>query len=52
MAVIAKHKGIDALSDTQYISNRQNSMIFGTFQAFTVIFAVFISTLKPWKRKK
>ncbi len=52
MAVIAKHKGIDALSDPQYISNRQNSMIFGTFQAFTVIFAVFISTLKPWKRKK
>ncbi|WP_136798466.1 MULTISPECIES: hypothetical protein [Desulfosediminicola] len=51
MAVIAKERGLDALADTQYLSNKQNSMIFGTIQALTVIFAVFISTLKPWKKK-
>jgi hypothetical protein len=52
MAAITQEKGLDALGDPQYLSNRQNSMVFGTLQAITVIFAVFISTLKPWKKKK
>jgi hypothetical protein len=25
---------------------------FGTFQATTLIFAVFITALKPWKKKR
>jgi hypothetical protein len=52
MAAIAKDKGLDALSDPNFIRNRQNSMIYGTLQGLTVIFAAFISTLKPWKKKK
>jgi len=52
MSHIAKDKGMEALTDSLYSSNRYNSIIFGTFQACTVIFAVFISTLKPWKKKK
>ena len=51
MAHIAKDKGMEALNDSQYVSNRYNSMIFGTSQACTVIFAVLISTIKPWKKK-
>ena len=51
MAHIAKDKGMEALTDSRYLSNRFNAMMFGTFQACTVIFAVFISTLKPWKKK-
>jgi hypothetical protein len=52
MAAIAKQQGLKALNDPQYMNNQQNSIIFGTIQAITIIFAVFISTLKPWKRKK
>ena len=52
MALITKEKGMQALTDQQYLSNRHNSMVFGTFQACTVIFAVLISTIKPWKKKK
>lgn len=51
LALLAQQKGLAALSDPQYIANRQNLTIFGTFQAVTVIFAVFVSTLKPWKKK-
>jgi hypothetical protein len=52
MAAIAREKGLDALTDPNYLGNRQNSLIFGTFQAGTVIFAVFISSIKPWKKRK
>lgn len=52
MSVIAKELGLNALSDSRYLSNKHNSMIFGTFQALSVVFAVFISTLKPWKKGK
>jgi hypothetical protein len=52
MAHIAKDQGVKAFSDPEYLGNRQNLMIFGTSQALTVIFAVFISTLKPWRKKK
>ncbi len=49
---IAKDLGMEALTDPQYLSNRNNSIMFGTLQACTVIFSVFISVLKPWKKKK
>ena len=52
MAHTAQNLGLKALSDPEYLSDRRNLVIFGTFQALTVIFAVFISTLKPWKKKK
>lgn len=51
MAHVAQNKGMQALTDPVYMQNRGNLMIFGTFQACTVIFAMVISTLKPWKKK-
>jgi hypothetical protein len=52
MAHISKNQGMKALSDPEFLDSRLNLMIFGTIQALTVVFAVFISTLKPWKKKK
>jgi hypothetical protein len=52
MAHTAKDLGLKALSDPEYLSGRRNLAILGTFQALTIIFAVFISTLKPWKKKR
>ncbi len=52
MAHIVKDQGMKALSDPEFLGNRLNSMIFGTSQALTVVFAVFISILKPWRKKK
>ena len=52
MTHISKELGLKALSDPQYLENRQNSLLFGTLQALTIIFAVFVSSLKPWKNKK
>jgi hypothetical protein len=52
LAHIAKDQGMKALSDPEYLGNQQNLMIYGTSQALTVVFAVFISTLKPWRNKK
>lgn len=52
MTHMAEDLGLKALSDPEYLSNKRNLTIFGTFQALSIIFAVFVSTLKPWKRKK
>ena len=52
MAHIAGEKGMVALTDPTYEHNRLMSMTFGTAQGLTVIFAAFISVLKPWKKKK
>jgi len=52
MAQIAQEIGMEALTDPRYLSNRSKSLTFGTIQTGTVIFALFISTLKPWKKKK
>ena len=49
---IAKVQGLGALTDPTYTHNQTMLYWWGTFQAATLIFAVFISILKPWKRKK
>ena len=49
---IALNKGLTALSDPTFMHNRRMLIIFGTFQVATIIFAVFVSALKPWKKKK
>ena len=49
---ISKEKGLTALLDPNYLHNRNMLYIFGTFQAATLIFAVFLSVLKPWKKRK
>ncbi|MFC1883769.1 hypothetical protein ACFL2O_03265 [Thermodesulfobacteriota bacterium] len=52
LAQISKEKGMDALADPTYIHNRTMLYAFGTFQALTLICAVFITALKPWKKKR
>ena len=52
MTHIAKEKGLAALLDPTYLHNRNMLYIFGTFQAATLVFAVFLSILKPWGKKK
>ncbi|MFC1821739.1 hypothetical protein ACFL9T_03465 [Thermodesulfobacteriota bacterium] len=52
MARISKELGMQALSDPTFVNNQNMLMIFGTFQASTLIFALFITTLKPWKKRK
>jgi len=52
MAHIADIKGIEALTDPLYVSHQHHSLVFGTIQAGSIILALFISTLKPWRKKK
>ena len=52
LAKISKEKGLAALSDPTYLHNRTMLYCFGTFQVATLIFAVFVSVLKPWEAKK
>ncbi|MFH2130309.1 MAG: hypothetical protein ABIK68_08030 [bacterium] len=52
MAHIAGEKGMAALTDPQYTHNRLMNAIFGSIQVATIIFAAFISVLKPWRKKK
>ncbi len=52
MTYLAKTQGLAALVDPVYIHNRNMLFLFGTFQAMTLIFAVFISALKPWGKNK
>lgn len=48
---ISKELGMKALSDPTYIHNMTMNKWFGTAQALTIILAVFISVLKPWKKR-
>ena len=49
---ISKGGGLAALSDQTYLHNQQMILIWGTFQLCTLIFAIFISILKPWRKRK
>jgi uncharacterized membrane protein len=48
---IAGDQGLAALSDPTFVSNRLYLHIFGTLQISTLILAVFLSALKPWKKE-
>jgi len=52
LARIAQARGLDALRDPAYLHNQKMLMLFGTFQASTLVFAVFLTALKPWKKKR
>ncbi len=52
MPPVVKAKGLLALTDVSYMNSQNMLHIWGTFQASTIVLAVFISTLKPWKKKK
>lgn len=49
---IAMAEGLGALTDPLYLHNKTMLYIFGTFQASTIFFALFLSVLKPWGKKK
>jgi hypothetical protein len=52
LAHISKVHGLSALSNPTYLHNQTMLYIFGTFQVLTLIFAVFLTALKPWKKKR
>jgi hypothetical protein len=52
LEMISKAEGLKALSIERYTENLSMLYWWGSFQAATIIFAVFISTLKPWKSRK
>ncbi len=43
---------IEALADPSYISSKTFNIIFGIVQSVTILFLVFVSVIKPWKKKK
>ncbi|NMB65440.1 MAG: hypothetical protein GYA16_11300 [Spirochaetes bacterium] len=49
---IAKVQGLASYNDLQFIHSLTMSRLFGTFQALTLVFACFISSLKPWGKLK
>ena len=48
---IAGKLGMAALSDPAYMHAKKMNLIFGSIQVATLIFALAISVLKPWKKK-
>ena len=52
LAPISKAEGLAALSNQTYLHNVHMVLYWGTFQLCTLIFAVFISIQKPWKKRK
>ena len=48
---ISAELGLKALSDPVYLHNKTMNMWFGPIQVATIIFAVWLSVLKPWKKK-
>ena len=43
---------IEALANPSYISSKNFGTIFGIVQSVTILFLVFVSVIKPWKKKK
>lgn len=48
---IVKHQGLAACNNLQFNHTLQMTIIFGTFQASTLVFACFISSIKPWGKR-
>jgi hypothetical protein len=49
---ISGERGLTSFQDPVFLHNRSMLFVFGTFQALTIIFAFFVSVLKPWGKKK
>ncbi len=52
LAEMSRELGLEALQNPVYMHNRNMLLVFGTFQALTLIVAVFITALKPWKKSR
>jgi len=49
---LSKAEGLGALSNDVYVHYLKMLYVWGPFQTVTIIFALFISVLKPWKKRK
>lgn len=52
MPPISMQKGLGALSDTTYMHSQQMLLAWVPLTLVLVLFALFISVLKPWRKKK
>jgi uncharacterized membrane protein len=52
MLEISGKLGISALSNQAYLCNEKMNFIFGMVQCLLLLFTLFVSVFKPWKRKK
>jgi uncharacterized membrane protein len=52
MMEISGRLGMLSLSDQSYLYNQEMNFVFGGIQCAVLIITVFISILKPWKKKK
>ena len=46
---MAAAEGLAALTNPRYVHHQRMLQLWGTLQAATILFALFISVLKPWK---
>ena len=51
MMEISGKLGISSLSNPEYLYNQKMNLIFGTTQILVLMVTVFISILKPWKKR-
>ena len=51
MPPISGDLGLAALQDPTYTHNKAMSLCFGPIQVGSLVLAVFLSTLKPWKKR-
>jgi uncharacterized membrane protein len=52
MMEISGRLGISALTNQAYVYNQTMNLIFGALQCTLLMCTIFISVLKPWKKKK
>ena len=52
LPLISIEKGINALADPLYSTNLEMLRLFGTFQVSTIVLALVLSVLKPFRDKK
>jgi hypothetical protein len=52
IARIAGERGMSSYHDPVFLHNVFMLRIFGPFQAATIVFALFLSVLKPWKKRE
>jgi uncharacterized membrane protein len=50
MEAISATEGLQAIYNATYLHNHQMLKTFGYIQLFSLVFMVFISVLKPWKK--
>ncbi len=51
MVVLAEELGGGALSNPEYLHMRSMNLLWGGIQAGTLLLALVVSVLKPWKKK-